>query len=514
MGKIFLFLLMTFVILNHTSAMKNRNSTNSNSKSSSTGIKKQKHQNHLPNRHGSLTRDPIFGELIKDKAGPPRKKRVRTILPSIAFHNTGAFMPHMLVHHIRYNPMFNQPYAYRYTRPTTLPFPYPRMPTKILPWIRSMKGYQTMYSSPASLAGYQPVTHVQSPTIATPYYLFSKCAGLQEFPETLTKLAAQFSSLDKDGNGLLSKLEWEHDILKQLKNTNTGVNEMFVDSTFKLVDKDGNNAMDFAELLEVSDRNQDGVINELEFELFWLKIELSEQKPFVKDISSALIAKIGIMALAFQHLDGDNNQRVKYTEFLQLDLDRDGEVSQLEFYYFLFRLSFDETMVDGGNVNDETEYVSQWLKEANKLPLKMLKLSFTSFDRVDMDFNGGLDNLEYLRLKENLIIAYTQESHKLIFDLNDVNNDGFITIEEQKTLQELTLEEVDPNEVRFEDNRSKTPNKKEFAKLISSADANKDGKISKEEYILETETIIKCSITDDAIQLNSDILSFHMRIDL
>ena len=52
----------------------------------------------------------------------------------------------------------------------------------------------------------------------TPYFLFSKCAGLEDFPETISKLAAQFSTLDEDKNGLLSKDEWERDILKQIEN--------------------------------------------------------------------------------------------------------------------------------------------------------------------------------------------------------------------------------------------------------------------------------------------------------
>ena len=51
----------------------------------------------------------------------------------------------------------------------------------------------------------------------------------------------------------------------------------FVNSVFDLVDKDGNSAMDFYELLEVADlanEDKDGAINRVEFQLFWLKIEV------------------------------------------------------------------------------------------------------------------------------------------------------------------------------------------------------------------------------------------------
>ena len=75
----------------------------------------------------------------------------------------------------------------------------------------------------------------------------------------------------------------------------------------------------------------------------------------------------------------------------------------------------------------------------------MLKLSFITFDQADLDFNGGLDSLEYLRLKEGVIVAYSEESHKLLFDLNDMNGDGFITIEEEEALLSLAQSEEEDN---------------------------------------------------------------------
>ena len=50
--------------------------------------------------------------------------------------------------------------------------------------------------------------------------------------------------------------------------------------------------------------------------------------------------------------------------------------------------------------------------------------------------------------------------------------------------------------------------------IIHPADTNGDGKISKEEYIAQTEASITCRISENNIQLISDILSFDMAISL
>merc|ERR1712038_830794 len=191
-----------------------------------------------------------------------------------------------------------------------------------------------------------------------------------------------------------------------------------------------------------------------------------------------------------------------------------------EFYYFLLRLSLDDGLqtsrktVNGNNVED---YVSKWLNEANKLPLKMLKLSFTAFDQADADFNGGLDSLEYLRLKEGVIIAYSQESHKLLFDLNDMNGDGFITIEEEEALLKFAETEEEEEEestsfVKFGPYRNENHDQKAEPRLMLRSDTNGDGKISKAEYIAQSEANIKCHINQNNIQLISDVLSFDMTI--
>jgi len=320
----------------------------------------------------------------------------------------------------------------------------------------------------------------------------------------------------------LSQEEWERDILKQLENTNSGVNKMFVEAVFNLVDNDANYAMDFTELLEVADvvrANKDGAINQLEFELFWLKAEISGAKPLLSNNSLGGTQNLKVMTSAFNLLDENHDDSFTYTEFLQLDLDRDGEVGFLEFYYFLFRLSFDVNAKNDAIVKDKidtTDYVSEWLKEANRLPLKMLKLSFTKFDQADIDFNGALDSLEYLRLKESVIIAYSQESHKLLFDLNDINGDGYITVDEHEALASLAQKEVNESSghVKFGEFRKKEDYSKDFPRVILNSDTNGDGKISKEEYIAQTEASIKCIITENNIQLISDILSFDMAISL
>lgn len=495
---------------------KNQNGKGSNQKKDM----KKKDQNRLPNRQGTFSQDPIFGELSNKNKGPPRRKRVekkRMVVP--AFHLSVPTMsyPNWHGHPLMGTPISYFPYSNQYYNEwRATPLPYQRMQMEMPPPIRPTG--HVLYSAPIS---------------SQPRYLFSKCAGLEEFPQTLSKLAAQFGTLDENHDGILSQSEWERDILKQLENTKSGISKMFVHSVFDLVDKDGNSAMDFYELLRVADlgeENKDGAINRVEFELFWLKTEVSGGKPLLQSTSSESAgggtSDLNVMSAAFDLLDLDKNNKFSYTEFLQLDLDRDGEIGFLEFYYFLLRLSLDDGLtIPSENAGDNigADYVSKWLKEANKLPITMLKLSFTSFDQADADFNGGLDSLEYLRLKEGVIIAYSQESHKLLFDLNDMNGDGFITVEEKEALLSLAqkqeeeiqkkTQEEESDMVKFGEYRHHSSNRKEgLPRLILNSDTNGDGKISKQEYIAQSEANMRCHINENNIQLVSDVLSFDMTI--
>ena len=534
MNKLFILLITLLLVLNEATA-KNSTKTSTNSKSSKRPTKQK---DRLPNRQGSLTRDSIFGELLNNKAGPPRKKRVRTILPTIDLSAPSFSLPTLNGNHFLRRPIpYQQPYAYPLMNhqqfPPLLPYQHlphywPRhahtpTPYRTHPLPSASLGPPNTYAKQEIMSGTNwPTINVRAKYAVSPYYLFSKCAGLQEFPEILGKIGAQFSILDENKNGLLSQDEWERDILKQLENTNSGVNKLFVEAVFNLVDKDANNAMDFKELLEVADvvrANKDGAINILEFQLFWLKVEISGAKPLLPNNTLEEPKDLEVMSSAFNLLDENHDNSFTYTEFLQLDLDRDGEVGFLEMYYFLFRLSFDVQAENQAKVKDkmETDYVSEWLNEANRLPLKMLKLSFTKFEQADIDFNGALDSLEYLRLKESVIVAYSQESHKLLFDLNDINGDGYITVEEHEALTTLAQKEVNESStgnVKFGQFRKKEDCTKDFPRVILNSDTNGDEKISKEEYIAQTEASIKCIITENNIQLISDILSFDMEITL
>ena len=96
MYKVFVIILAVFFILNQTHA---KNSTNSSPNSKpSNRVTKQKDQNRLPNRQGSFTRDPIFAELLNNKPGPPRRKRVRTILPLPDFSFPSMLVPNWHVY--------------------------------------------------------------------------------------------------------------------------------------------------------------------------------------------------------------------------------------------------------------------------------------------------------------------------------------------------------------------------------------------------------------------------------
>ena len=539
MKKQIFILIITIFILDVVSA---KNSTRDASDSKSSSSKnKEKNKDRLPNRKGSLTRDSIFEELLNDKAGPPRKKRVRTISQPIEPSYPSVALPELSKFHF-----YPQKSAYQYTYlnnhqypGSVIPFPYQRLSLPIyynqfpIPIynptsnpINPALHYTPILHSTQNVPSqsYQPTLYAGSQIpIVTPYYLFSKCAGLEDFPQTISKLAAQFSSLDEDNNGLLSQEEWERDILKQIEKTNSGINNLFVNSVFNLVDKDGNSAMDFTELLqavEMEGVNKDGEINQIEFELFWLKIQVSGGNPLVipeTESSNSVLDDSKIMDIAFKLLDLDGSNQITYTEFLQLDLDRDGMVGFLEFHYFLSRLALEDGVNGVGESDDENLYILQWLKEAKKLPLKMLKLSFITFDQADLDFNGGLDSLEYLRLKEGVIVAYSEESHKLLFDLNDMNGDGFITIEEEEALLKFAETEEEQEEqstsfVKFGPYRNENYDQKAEPRLMLRSDTNGDGKISKEEYIAQSEANIKCHINQNNIQLISDVLSFDMTI--
>ena len=79
MYRIFIILLGVCFISNQASA---KNSTKTRLHSNAPPrITKEKDHNRLPNRKGSLTQDPIFDELLNNKPGPPRRKRVRTFSP-------------------------------------------------------------------------------------------------------------------------------------------------------------------------------------------------------------------------------------------------------------------------------------------------------------------------------------------------------------------------------------------------------------------------------------------------
>ena len=522
-----------------------KNSTKISSNSKSSSINKDKKNDRLPNRKGSFTRDSIFDELLSNKAGPPRKKRVRTTYQNIhlshpAFIVPGSKQP-------TFNPQVQQyqkPISYNYIHPGrilpsayhpgVLPILHEALPLSTYnpssyPQYAAMPVFPIPYlaqNTPHNFYSPSVYSNTQQHTV-TPYFLFSKCAGLEDFPEIISKLAAQFSTLDEDKNGLLSKDEWESDILKQIENTNSGINHLFVHSIFNLVDMDGNNKMDFTELLqaiEMEGVNKDGEINQIEFEFFWLKSQVSGGYPLIQqeetDVNSGGLDESEIEHIAFKLLDLDDNNRITYTEFLQLDLDRDGEVGYLEFYYFLSRLALENDAERIIETDDETEYISKWLTEAKKLPLKMLKLSFITFDQADVDFNGDLDSLEYLRLKEKVIIAYSEESHKLLFDLNDMNDDGFITIEEEEALLSMAESEDEEeasnetNFVKFGPYVNENDEQKPEARLMLRSDTNGDGKISKEEYIAQSEANIKCHINKNNIQLISDVLAFDMTITL
>ena len=93
MNKQIVILIITLFILNFVSA-KNSTRVASDSKSSSSK-NKEKNKDRLPNRKGSLTRDSIFDELLNDKAGPPRKKRVRTISQPIALSYPSVALPEL-----------------------------------------------------------------------------------------------------------------------------------------------------------------------------------------------------------------------------------------------------------------------------------------------------------------------------------------------------------------------------------------------------------------------------------
>ena len=93
MNKQIVILIITLFILNFVSA-KNSTRVASDSKSSSSK-NKEKNKDRLPSRKGSFTRDSIFEELLNDKAGPPRKKRVRTISQPIALSYPSVALPEL-----------------------------------------------------------------------------------------------------------------------------------------------------------------------------------------------------------------------------------------------------------------------------------------------------------------------------------------------------------------------------------------------------------------------------------
>ena len=97
-----------------------------------------------------------------------------------------------------------------------------------------------------------------------------------------------------------------------------------------------------------------------------------------------------------------------------------------------------------------------------------------------------------------------------------MNDDGFITVEEQEALAALGKSQADEESdlVKFGEFRKKDYNKNEFPRLILNSDTNGDGKIRKQEYIAQTEASITCRISENNIQLISDILSFDMAISL
>merc|ERR1712080_93044 len=101
-----------------------------------------------------------------------------------------------------------------------------------------------------------------------------------------------------------------------------------------------------------------------------------------------------------------------------------------------------------------------------------------------------------------------------------MDGDGFTTVEEQEALlalaqkQEEKEDQDSSNLVKFGEFRNKSSDRKEgFPRLILNSDTNGDGKISKEEYIAQSEANISCHISGNNIQLVCDVLSFDMTIN-
>ena len=132
MNKQMFILIVILFILDFVSA-KNSTRVASSSKSSSSK-NKEKNKDRLPSRKGSLTSDSIFEELLNGKAGPPRKKRVRTIsqpielsYPSVALPELSKFNFHPQKSAYQYSYLNNQRYP-----GSVFPIPYQRLSSSIL----------------------------------------------------------------------------------------------------------------------------------------------------------------------------------------------------------------------------------------------------------------------------------------------------------------------------------------------------------------------------------------------
>ena len=87
---------------------------------------------------------------------------------------------------------------------------------------------------------------------------------------------------------------------------------------------------------------------------------------------------------------------------------------------------------------------------------------------VDTDGNGVVDFKEFLEMMDsNTLVQDADEEVKALFALFDIDNDGYITEKEIRTMMKKMGESV---------------RKKDVRKMVKEGDKNKDGKISFNEF--------------------------------
>merc|ERR1711962_1190809 len=93
---------------------------------------------------------------------------------------------------------------------------------------------------------------------------------------------------------------------------------------------------------------------------------------------------------------------------------------------------------------------------------------------VDKDGNGVLDFKEFLDLMDgNTLVHSADNEMKSLFNMSDIDRDGFITEKEISTVMKNLGEKV---------------RKKDLRKMVKEADKNKDGKISFPEFRMMVES--------------------------